>query len=154
MQNKVGRVDYRLVIIGSMLPDIIDKPVWFLAGRDASLSGRDFAHTLLFNLTLFAGGMFLLRYRKSGLFVLSVASLTHLVFDQMWRNLPTLFWPFAGPLRERETTDWLSNLLSALFSKPDVYVPELIGLAVVLFFGYKLVSKKRITQFLQKGAID
>ena len=33
-RSVMGRIDYRLVVIGSMLPDIIDKPVGSLLFRD------------------------------------------------------------------------------------------------------------------------
>ena len=83
----LGAIDYRMVILGSLLPDIIDKPVWFLAGGVTSLSGRDYAHTLLFNLVLLLGGLVLIRYGKPWLFIISLSSFMHLIFDQMWRVL-------------------------------------------------------------------
>lgn len=48
-------VDYRLVLIGSMLPDIIDKPLG-IAFPAALGSGRTVAHTFLFLFLLFCAG--------------------------------------------------------------------------------------------------
>jgi len=39
-------LDYRLVLVGSMLPDIIDKPLGGLVFREALESGRTYCHTV------------------------------------------------------------------------------------------------------------
>ena len=45
-------LDIRLLLIGSLLPDIIDKPVGQLIFRETFSNGRIFSHTLLFLLRL------------------------------------------------------------------------------------------------------
>src|SRR2546430_17132957 len=44
------RIDYRLILVGSILPDLIDKPLAFLL----SLEGRLWAHTFLFLFAILA----------------------------------------------------------------------------------------------------
>src|SRR3989442_13390412 len=44
------RIDFRLVLLGSTLPDLIDKPLAFLL----SLEGRLWAHTFLFLFAILA----------------------------------------------------------------------------------------------------
>ena len=151
IKAKIGSIDYRLVFPASLLPDIIDKPLWFFVGGATFPSGRAYAHTLLFSLALFIGGVVLLRYRKSWLLVISLSSLAHLIFDQMWNNLVTLLWPLLGPLPKKETAGWLSNIFQRLFSSPEVYVPEIIGLVIVLLFAYRLVVKKSVINFFKDG---
>jgi len=53
------QLDYRLLMLGSMLPDIIDKPLglWLLV--DVFSNGRIFAHSLLFTTLLVAAGIYL-----------------------------------------------------------------------------------------------
>ncbi len=152
----LGSIDYRIVLLGSLLPDIIDKPVWFFVTSltsDPSLSGRDYAHTLLFNLALFISALVLIRYRKSWLLVISLSSFMHLIFDQIWNSPGVLLWPLLGPLLKEETVGWMSNIIQKLFSYPEVYVPEIIGLSVVLLFTYRLVMKKSVISFIRGGAI-
>ena len=48
------RLDWRFIIIGSMLPDIIDKPLGMFILGDTFSNGRIFAHTLLFFIILFS----------------------------------------------------------------------------------------------------
>ncbi len=154
IKSRINPIDYRLVLLGSFLPDIIDKPVFLLIGSSASLSGRGYAHTLLFNLVLLISGLLLMRYRKSWLLIISLSGFMHLILDQIWNNPVTLFWPMLGPIPKGETAGWLSNILHSLFSYPEVYVPEIIGLAIVLLFAYRLVKRKRVTGFIKDGAID
>ncbi len=151
----VGSIDYRIVLLGSLLPDIIDKPVWFFVTSltsDTSLSGRDYAHTLLFNLALFISALVLIRYRKSWLLVISLSSFMHLILDQIWKNPVVLLWPLLGPLPKGETVGWMSNIIQGLFSYPEVYIPEIIGLAIVLLFAYRLAMKKSVISFIRDGA--
>ena len=153
IQAEIGLIDYRLVLLGSLLPDIIDKPVFLLIGGGASLSGRDYAHTLLLNLTLLVGGMVLFRYRKPGLLIISLSSFMHLILDQIWNSPVVLLWPLLGPLPHGETSGWLADRFQELFLYPRVYIPEIIGLLVILFFTYRVTKGKRITDFLKEGVI-
>jgi len=153
IKGRIGSIDYRMVLIGSLLPDIIDKPVWFVINNRTSLSGRGYAHTLLFNLALLIGGLVLIRYRKSWLLIVSLCSFGHLIFDEMWNNPVALLWPLLGPLPGKETAGWLSNIFQGLFSYPEVYVPEIIGFVIIVLFACRLVMKKSVIGFLRDGVI-
>jgi len=156
IEGRLGSIDYRMVLLGSLLPDIIDKPVWFFVTTvtsDTSICGRDYAHTLLFNLALFIGGLVLIRYRKFWLLIISLSSFVHLILDQMWNSPVVLLWPLLGPLPKEETVGWLSSIFQGLFSYPEVYVPEIIGLVIVLLFAYRLVKGKSFISFLKDGSI-
>jgi len=158
MRGRIGSIDYRTVFVGSLFPDIVDKSVWLFANSlnsDTYLSGRDYTHTLLFNLVLFIGGLVLIRYRKSWLLITSLASFMHLLLDRMWHNPVVLLWPLLGPLPkpEREIINWFAYIIQRLFSNPAVYVPEIIGLGLVSLFAYRLIMRKRVISFLRGGAI-
>ncbi len=150
---RIGSIDYRIVLLGSLLPDIIDKPMWLFAGDQISLSGHDYAHTLLFNLVLFICGLVLIKYRKSWLLVISVCSFIHIILDQMWSNPVTLFWPLLGLLPREVAAGWLSGVVRGLFSEPSAYIPEIIGLVIVLFFACRLIIRKSLINFIRSGAI-
>lgn len=155
--NRMGdvpnSVDYRLVLLGSLLPDLIDKPMWLFLHSSAYPSGRSYAHSLLFNLFLLVGGVVLFRYRKPWLLVVSVSSLMHLLLDQMWVSPVVLLWPLLGPLPWRETAGWMANILQALFSETDVYIPEIIGLLIILLFIYRLMKSREINGFIKEGVV-
>jgi hypothetical protein len=156
--NGIGRqvcpIDYRIVLLGSLLPDIIDKALWLFASSSIFPSGRDYGHTFLFNLLLFICGLILIKYKKSWLLIISVSSIIHLILDQMWDMPITLWWPLLGPFQRIETTGWLSNILRALFSDPGTYIPEIIGLVIILLMGYRLIVRKSILNFIRTGAMS
>ena len=104
MSSSAVWIDYRLILLGSMLPDIIDKPlgIWLLD------TGRSIGHTLVFGSVLVAAGFTLYAWRCStGLLGLSFASVIHLVLDQMWLAPRTLLWPAYGWSFERgDVEEW------------------------------------------------
>ena len=153
INSRIDPIDYRMVLVGSILPDMIDKPVFLIAGGAVSLSGRDYAHTLLFNLVLLIGGLILIKYKRSWLLVISLSSFMHLVLDQMWTVPVVLLWPLLGPLPSGEIGA-LYGIFDALFSVPGVYIPETIGLVIILLFAFRLVKRKRVFGFIKDGAID
>jgi len=86
------RVDYRLVAIAAMLPDIIDKPLawaYFYRRYHAAVL---FSHTLLANLTVFA----VTSRRSRGVQPYALAFIGHAIIDRLWFFPDTFFWPLRG----------------------------------------------------------
>ena len=148
--------DIRFVVIRSLLPDIIDKPVGQYIFRETFGNGRIFSHTLIFLVLISAAGLYLYQKRHIvWLLTLAVGTFVHLVLDEMWLVPETLFWPFMGftfPRIEYEV--WLSNMFKGLISNPAVYVPEIIGLIILLWFGLALVVRKKVMLFIKYGVTD
>jgi inner membrane protein len=149
------RVDIRLLLIGSLLPDIIDKPLgqWLL--RDAISNGRIFCHTLLFLIVLTLSGLYCyLSRRRTGLLALSFGTFAHLVFDQMWLSPRTLFWPLYGVTFERlDLTNWVQRILSELPNTPSVYTPEIIGGMILVLFMWVLLVDRKLRTFITRGRL-
>ena len=84
-------LDYRLVVLMAILPDVIDRAlhVFVIPGAEG---GRLFAHTLLFNLVLLA---VLVAVRRD-LWIYGVLPLVHLLLDLEGLSADQLFWPFLG----------------------------------------------------------
>jgi inner membrane protein len=150
-----SQVDIRLLLIGSLLPDIIDKPLGLFFFKETLSSGRTIGHTLLFLILLTVAGLYLyFRHSKTWLLILSFGTLMHLILDQMWQNPKTLLWPFFGFAFEREDiTDWLPNTLQALLTKPEVYVPELVGGAILIWFIWVVLRRRKLYSFIRYGQI-
>jgi len=151
-----NRIDIRILLIGSLLPDFIDKPVGQLLLRDTLNNGRIFCHTLLFVIVLTLAGVCLYRARrKTWLLVLAGGSFAHLVFDQMWLHPRTLFWPIFGLAFERvgDLTYWLRDVWYALLTEPTVYVPELAGTMILIWFTLALLRRRRVYSFLKNGQV-
>lgn len=151
-----SRIDIRLLLIGSLLPDIIDKPVGTFFFRETLSNGRIFCHTLLFFILVTVSGIYLYRrYSKTWLLVFSFGTFTHLIFDQMWCTPRTLFWPLFGLSFERtDVSNWIPNIFHALLTNPVVYLPELVGAAILIWFTCLLFRRQKICSLIKHGQIQ
>lgn len=160
LQRLASKIDYRVVLIGSILPDIIDKPLglWILHGEYGG--GRSFCHTLLFALLLILGG--LIWYKKKRgilLLTLALANITHLVLDEMWLCKETLLWPALGlSFHSADSTDisnWFSNLWNGFITNPGAYIPEIIGAFAIFLLTITFLTRKgKLWLFIKNGKID
>jgi len=155
LRSLVNSIDIRLLMFGSLIPDIIDKPVGQFFFRDTFSNGRIFCHTLLFLILITLGGLYLYYTRKKKwLLILSFGCLTHLILDAMWLNPKTLFWPLYGFSFERlELNYWSKDLLHNLLNNPLVWIPELVGISLISWFLWYLFRKGAIRTFIFKGHI-
>jgi hypothetical protein len=81
--------DYRLLIVGSVLP----------AGVDAAFGGARVLHSVTFSVALLVVLMLATTGRKPirrTLLGLPVGTLLHLVFTGAWTNSRVFWWPFFG----------------------------------------------------------
>src|SRR2546425_4000921 len=84
------RIDYRLILVGAILPDVIDKPLAFLL----SLEGRLWAHTFLFLFAILALS-FVPSWR--GVRPAGVRGSTPLLFGRVWHPPALVLDPADGP---------------------------------------------------------
>jgi len=155
LRDKMRSVDYRFLILGSLLPDIIDKPIWMFTASNFPWNGRGYAHTFLFNFVLLIIGLILsICLGKTWFLTISVGSFFHLIFDQMWRLPVTLWWPLLGPIPRETTAGWLPSLWQALISNPYIYISETIGFIIILYLFLRLLVSHRVIFFLKTGNID
>jgi len=96
----------RFLALGTLLPDLIDKPLYYAlslatgrSGADLGLisSTRSFGHTLLFCLLLY------LALPRRLAVPLAAGMITHLVLDEMG-DLFAIVWPRPGPPRTGPAT--------------------------------------------------
>ena len=155
-------IDIRLLLIGALLPDIIDKPIAYLFFRETFNTGRIFSHTLLFLVVITLAGLYLYRNRtKLWLLVLAFGTMTHLILDQMWQTPQTLLWPLFGFTFHTEETfytadiiDWAPNTVDRLAADPALYVPELVGLVILVWFALILLRRRKVLLFIRHGRIQ
>jgi len=151
-----SRIDVRFLLLGSLLPDIIDKPVGLYFFREIFSNGRIFCHTLLFLVVITAVGiLFDKRFGKTWGIAISIGSFAHLILDQMWRQPKTLFWPLFGLTFDRmDTGNWLRNIFIDLLTKPVVYIPEIIGMIILIVFTCELLRRRRMITFMKCGQVQ
>ncbi|OGO16292.1 MAG: hypothetical protein A2Z02_03655 [Chloroflexi bacterium RBG_16_48_7] len=149
-------IDLRFLMLGSMLPDIFDKPLGIFIFGNTLSNGRIFCHTLLFLVLLVLAGLWLLKYRRTG-WLLAIAGgvFLHIILDEMWLEPATLFWPALGLEFVRENVrDWISAMISALTHNPKVYISEIAGLAIILCFLAILIARDRVMDFVLAGKYE
>ncbi|MBI4333594.1 MAG: metal-dependent hydrolase [Chloroflexi bacterium] len=153
--DMVRAVDYRVVLVGSLLPDLIDKPLGMVIPSWLG-NGRTIGHTLLFALLVTIAG--LAAHRKHGssaILWLAFGSFVHLVFDRMWEQSTVVLWPLFGfrfPHGNPEA--WLDYILNVSMPSPRVYVPEILGAMVIAIVLRRIVKKHGIAGFLKHGRLS
>lgn len=143
------------VALGSLLPDIIDKPLGYLIFGDMG-TGRIFAHTLLFIIVLAAIATAL---RSRELASLAGGVFAHLIEDSMWKMPAVLFWPLLGSFPVNPPQGVLSYIQMLLMGlqNPAILVPEILGFAYLLYLASQMrptVVTRIKTHFMTGGGSD
>jgi inner membrane protein len=151
-----GLFDLRFWALGSLLPDIIDKPVghYLLAGI-FQYNGRIFSHTLLLVVLLLVTALFLPHSKGRGcLIAVSAGVLMHLILDSMWLTPQTLFWPLLDwSFPASSEGEWLGSLIRGVTNNPAVFIPELIGIAILAALAVRLLHKNGLKQLIRSGRL-
>ena len=129
-----NNLDYRLLALCALLPDLIDKPlaIWVFPN---SHSSQNIAHALLPHLALLLLALLWLRYALP--YVLAFNA--HLIADRMWNHTQTFWWPLFGwdafwQFKAMNTPKtMLAVYLDIITRYPQVWVIEILAL---LFLGY------------------
>jgi hypothetical protein len=136
-------IDKRAFFVGALLPDLIDKPLYYIpawvTGRHGAAAGilsgtHLFAHTGLFLVVLTAAALVT---RSRPLRALAIGVTTHLVLDfvGLSMNLGTLLWPLFGTHFPIYPFRSLSQHLGTIFN-PITFIGEALG-ASILWWDYR-----------------
>jgi hypothetical protein len=150
-------IDFRFVVMASMLPDIIDKVVGLIILKNEISNGRIFTHSLLvvgtISLYITAGTKM-----KSGRMLKSLYYTApvwmHLILDRMWEEPGTLLWPLFGTHFPRIDIE-ISDYFAILFSEPYILFGEIVGglIIIVLIARHKLYQYTNVHFLLKHGTI-
>ena len=142
----VDRIDYRLVLLGGLLPDLIDKPLaWFVLHDYLDGNGHVYGHTLLAALVVFLPGLVLVVWRSDPrVLAMGVAMLSHLAVDPTNHSPENLLWPLLG-------TDFPQVTL--LGTKMTI-LTESISALMLLAAGRYLYRANKLERFIRTGRID
>lgn len=148
-------IDYRVILIGSILPDVIDKPIGAYLFRSTFHNSRIFAHTLAFSaMLLFIGLYRVYKHRKNNILILGLCTSIHLILDSMWLYPGILFWPYYGlAFPKRAEGNWLNSDIIRLITDPRYYIPEIIGFVIIAYYFWPLIKNKQIKTFISKGKL-
>jgi len=140
-------IDFRLVLLGSILPDIIDKPL----GALLHLEARLWAHTLLF----LAAILLLSRVPWTRwLAWVGFGVAVHLLVDLMWDQPYVALWPLYGwgfPPGDQS----LGGYWETLLRNPYVQFGEITGGLILgaTAWRYRITSWEALKKFLRDGKL-
>ncbi len=140
-------VDFRFVLVGSILPDLIDKPL----GAVLHLEARLWAHSLLF-LGILAVVSLWPTFRRMRW--LAFGDAVHLLVDLIWEQPMVALWPLLGlafPAGEQSFESYFQILLT----DPYVQFGEIAGGAILLatVWRYRLYRREELRRFLRDGRL-
>jgi hypothetical protein len=154
-------IDYRVVALGAILSDLVDKP----SGWALGILGRNVGHTFLFAAVLTAALLLplvvpdrmpraLVKRLSNPFPYLAVGVWTHLALDRMWELPSVLLWPGMGLAFPPSDGFGLLDYLAAL-SDPYVLGGELAGLILILSMAlrHRLYLPGRLRAFLASGRL-
>lgn len=149
------RIDYRFILLGAILPDIVDGilGVFFFDGP----SGRWIAHSLLAVMVVFV--VIVVAFsgdRRLAVFGLGVGWLLHLVADGMWQAPRTFLWPaFGTEFAVRPTEPYSWDLFLHPFDHLPTWGGEVVGLLILVWFyvAFQLGDEERRSRFLRDGLL-
>lgn len=150
-----SRIDYRFILLGAIVPDLLDGSLGLLDVTGGS--GRGIGHSLL-TVTLVAV-LIVLVFRgelRLSLVGIPVGWLIHTVCDGMWQAPRTFLWPLFGTgfaARPAEPYSWA--LITDPLSHLSTWGGELIGFALLAWFwvAFRLGDEGRFRLFLKDGRL-
>jgi hypothetical protein len=138
--------DARLILasaFGSILPDLVDKPVGLILLAGSIGYGRIYCHTLLFaGVIIFLGILVYTKYPRTGLFVIAMAAgiFSHQLLDAMWLQPVNWFWPALGPFKGHAPPDFFWDAFLRTIKNPTEW---LAGTIIIAFLIIYLVPRYR-----------
>lgn len=135
-------IDHRLVIVGALLPDLVD--IW--------TGGVWVAHTVLFGVGLLTAVMLATRGRRllrRQLLALPIGTFLHLVFDGAWADREVFWWPVFG-------SSFGDGRLPSIERGALNVVLEVAGAAVLVWAWrrFRLGEEERRRRFVTSGRLS
>lgn len=135
------RVVIIMAAVGSVLPDLIDKPLGHIFLANTLNYGRIYGHTLLFLFALLIAGLLLFTvYPRAGPLILALVAgvLSHQFLDFMWTEPVNWSWPLSGPFQGYVPPGFLQNTFLAELFNPSEWVAGFITLFLLVQSGVVL----------------
>jgi membrane-bound metal-dependent hydrolase YbcI (DUF457 family) len=146
-------MDLRWVLAGSILPDLIDKPIASVFFHDTFGTHRIFAHSIVFPMLAFAVVLVATKRGtnlRRGLIGAVIGVFIHLLLDAAWATPEAFWWPFFGLEFPRVLDSDLMSLLGRMLSDPLVWAGEAAGAAyLVLLWSRYLRAEGALRQFFR-----
>jgi hypothetical protein len=147
-------MDLRWVMLGALLPDLIDKPIGSVFFHDTFGTHRLAAHAVIFPVVLLFVVLAVTRRGpvRKALVGLVIGTLFHLVLDAAWTDPEAFWWPFFGWEFPEQADSAIGPLLARMLTDPLVWAGELVG-GAYLFYLWRRYLRGRMGEFARTGTI-
>ncbi len=159
------KVDVRFLLLGAILPDLIDLPIGTVLLADRYSTGELWFHSLTLAALYMAAVLLMTRRgrRRRAFMALGVGWLFHLLLDGMWTDPQVFFWPFFGwDIPPGEAPFWPLAWERAM-SDPWRWAKEAVGLGYLTWLWVatglnrperrrSLIETGRIPEYVGEGA--
>lgn len=150
-----SRIDYRWILAGAVLPDLVDGLLSLTVYTEGS--GRGVAHSILAVVVVAVGVLVLTRgTTRLSMFGLAVGWLLHLVADGMWQAPETFLWPaFGTGFSDSPVEPYSWDLLAHPLDHLATWGGEVLGVAALLYLAaaFELGDPQRRARFLRDGLL-
>ncbi|OPX64138.1 MULTISPECIES: metal-dependent hydrolase [unclassified Methanoregula] len=131
--------------IGSVLPDIVDKPLGLIVLKSVLDASRIYFHSLVILFLFLLTGLFVWRYYHSNSFLcVALGIFLHQILDFMWNSPDRWFYPFLGPYQVEEHDNYFFRVLVSELSSPTEWVFLLAILVILLGAGISWYQKRPV----------
>lgn len=152
------RVDVRFLVLGAILPDLIDLPLGTIVLADRYSNGELWFHTLLAPTAIVVAVLLLTRRgrRRRAWMALAVGMMFHLLLDGMWTSAETFFWPFFGLSFPAGPQPYWSGVWARALADPMRWISEAIGFLYLVFVWRRsgLGDPTRRRRLLAEGRLE
>jgi membrane-bound metal-dependent hydrolase YbcI (DUF457 family) len=132
--------------LGSILPDLIDKPLGHAILKGSIDFGRIYAHTGLFFLAIIAIGVAYRRINASWILLGLMAGVaSHLVLDSMWEMPVTLFYPTMGDFSAHSFPNYFEDSIAKELGSFYEWIFGISSLGILLFTYSDRLGKSKDT---------
>lgn len=124
------------VAIGSVLPDVVDKPLGYIIFSSTLDNGRIFFHSLIMVFLFFIIGFIIWRLFKSySIIFIAVGVFVHHLVDMMWTRPVNWEYPLFGQVQpEAHTNYFLNALVAELTSVTEwIFFIAVLTIAILLY---------------------
>jgi membrane-bound metal-dependent hydrolase YbcI (DUF457 family) len=123
-----------LAALGSILPDLIDKPLGHIILSGSVDFGRIYAHSGLFFLAMMVVALAYQRRKGSWILLALVAGMfSHLVLDSMWQMPVTLFYPLLGEFGLHYFPNYVGESLAREIGNTYEWVFAVASISMLMF---------------------
>ena len=149
-------MDLRWVVAGSLLPDLIDKPIGSVFWHSTFETHRLFAHAIAFPVLLFFVVIALTRRGpiRKALVGMVIGTLFHLVLDAAWADPEGFWWPLFGWEFPPQADSALLPLVRRMVTDPWVWAGEAAGAGYLVYLRLRYLNTPQARSIaLHRGAV-